>query len=101
MALIWSPWVEHDQALRLGTGLQRVWQVAAAGGLYVGAGRPKLEPAACAPVGAGAQERPDGGPALPRGGHCVAPVCVGGRSLTRAEWARYVPSGLAYQRVCP
>ena len=23
-----------------------------------------------------------------------------GRSLTRAEWARYVP-GLAYQRVCP
>ena len=23
-----------------------------------------------------------------------------GRSLTRAEWARYVP-GLAYQRICP
>ena len=23
-----------------------------------------------------------------------------GRSLTRAEWAQYVP-GLAYQRVCP
>jgi len=25
---------------------------------------------------------------------------LAGRSLTRAEWARYVP-GLAYQRVCP
>jgi WD40 repeat protein len=24
-----------------------------------------------------------------------------GRPLTRAEWARYVPQGLAYQRVCP
>jgi WD40 repeat protein/DNA-binding SARP family transcriptional activator len=24
-----------------------------------------------------------------------------GRSLTRAEWARYVPAGLAYQRTCP
>jgi WD40 repeat protein len=23
------------------------------------------------------------------------------RSLTRAEWARYVPPGPAYQRVCP
>ena len=25
---------------------------------------------------------------------------LAGRSLTRAEWARYVP-GLAYQRICP
>jgi hypothetical protein len=24
-----------------------------------------------------------------------------GRPLTRTEWARYVPQGLAYQRVCP
>jgi WD40 repeat protein/DNA-binding SARP family transcriptional activator len=24
-----------------------------------------------------------------------------GRSLTRAEWARYVPPGLAYQKLCP
>jgi WD40 repeat protein len=24
-----------------------------------------------------------------------------GRSLTRAEWARYVPPGPAYQNVCP
>jgi len=24
-----------------------------------------------------------------------------GRSLTRAEWARYVPPGLAYQQLCP
>jgi hypothetical protein len=23
------------------------------------------------------------------------------RSLTRTEWARYVPQGLGYQRVCP
>jgi WD40 repeat protein len=26
---------------------------------------------------------------------------LAGRPLTRAEWARYVPQGLAYQRVCP
>jgi WD40 repeat protein len=26
---------------------------------------------------------------------------LAGRSLTRAEWVRYVPQGLAYQRVCP
>jgi len=26
---------------------------------------------------------------------------LAGRPLTRAEWARYVPHGLAYQRVCP
>jgi WD40 repeat protein len=24
-----------------------------------------------------------------------------GRPLTRTEWARYVPQGLAYQRICP
>ncbi len=24
-----------------------------------------------------------------------------GRSLTRAEWAQYVPQGPAYQRICP
>jgi WD40 repeat protein len=24
-----------------------------------------------------------------------------GQPLTRSEWARYVPQGLAYQRVCP
>ena len=24
-----------------------------------------------------------------------------GRSLTRAEWARYAPPGLAYQKLCP
>jgi len=24
-----------------------------------------------------------------------------GRPLTRTEWARYVPQGVAYQRVCP
>ena len=24
-----------------------------------------------------------------------------GRSLTRAGWARYVPPGLAYQKICP
>jgi WD40 repeat protein len=31
----------------------------------------------------------------------VSHLCAAaGRSLTRAEWARYVP-GLAYQRVCP
>jgi WD40 repeat protein len=24
-----------------------------------------------------------------------------GRSLTHAEWARYVPPGLAYQKLCP
>ena len=26
---------------------------------------------------------------------------LAGRSLTRAEWARYVPPGLAYQKLCP
>jgi WD40 repeat protein len=26
---------------------------------------------------------------------------LAGRSLTRTEWARYVPQGLVYQRVCP
>jgi hypothetical protein len=26
---------------------------------------------------------------------------VADRSLTRAEWARYVPPGPAYQTVCP
>ena len=33
--------------------------------------------------------------------NAVPHLCaLAGRSLTRAEWARYVP-GLAYQRVCP
>jgi hypothetical protein len=33
----------------------------------------------------------------------VAPrLCASaGRPLTRAEWARYVPAGPAYQNVCP
>jgi WD40 repeat protein len=26
---------------------------------------------------------------------------LAGRPLTRSEWARYVPQGLVYQRVCP
>jgi len=35
------------------------------------------------------------GPVLPR-------LCaLAGRTLTPAEWARYVPPGPAYQRVCP
>jgi WD40 repeat protein len=32
----------------------------------------------------------------------VPDLCApAGRSLTRAEWARYVPPGLAYQKICP
>jgi WD40 repeat protein len=35
-------------------------------------------------------------------GDLVPYLCaLAGRSLTRTEWARYVPQGLAYQRVCP
>jgi WD40 repeat protein/transcriptional regulator with XRE-family HTH domain len=35
-------------------------------------------------------------------GDLVPYLCaLAGRSLTRTEWARYVPQGLTYQRVCP
>jgi WD40 repeat protein len=34
--------------------------------------------------------------------HIVPDLCASaGRSLTRAEWTRYVPQGPAYRSVCP